>query len=120
GLIPFFEWLLFLPRGLRKTAVDRLSLRPGDRVLEVGCGTGRNLPFLQKAVGAQGHVHGVDISGGMLREASKLRSEQGWDNVSLAHADIAEFQAPAQLDGVLFGLSYNTISHHVTALRRTW
>ena len=32
----FFEWLFWLPRGIRPRAVERLNLKPGDRVLEVG------------------------------------------------------------------------------------
>ncbi len=57
-------------------AVDRLSLQPGDHVLEIGCGTGRNLPFLSAAVGPQGRVYGVDLSPGMLGEgASALRTQ---------------------------------------------
>ena len=56
GLIPFFEWVLFLPWGLRKEAVSRLDLRRGDRVLEVGCGTGRNFPYLHDAVGDTGRI----------------------------------------------------------------
>jgi ubiquinone/menaquinone biosynthesis C-methylase UbiE len=120
GLIPFFEWLLFLPRGLRKKAVDRLALRPGDRVLEVGCGTGRNFPYLYTAVGPSGHIYGVDLSSGMLRRANSLRNRHGWNNISLTLGDAADFSAPEQLDGVFFSLSYNTMPHHLKVLRQAW
>src|SRR5262245_36912971 len=65
-LIPLFDWLFFQPPGFRRNAIERLALAHGDRVLEIGCGTGRNLPLLRKAVGAAGSVYGVDISAGML------------------------------------------------------
>ena len=120
GLITFFEWLLFLPPGLRQKAVRRLSLRPGDRILEVGCGTGRNFPYLYQAVGAGGRIHGVDISGGMLHRARVLCGQHRWANVDLVQADIVDFAAAGSFDGVLFGLSYNTIPHHRAALRHTW
>ena len=50
----FFELLFLLPRGIRAKAVSRLELKPDARVLEVGCGTGRNLAHLVQAVGEQG------------------------------------------------------------------
>jgi demethylmenaquinone methyltransferase/2-methoxy-6-polyprenyl-1,4-benzoquinol methylase len=120
GLIPFFEWVLFLPRKLRQHAVEQLALLPGDRVLEVGCGTGRNFRYLYDAVGPSGHIHGVDVSTGMLRKARRLCAQQSWTNVSLMQADAADFTAPAPIDGVLFGLSYNTMPHHLTVLHRMW
>jgi ubiquinone/menaquinone biosynthesis C-methylase UbiE len=119
-LIPYFDWLFFQPPGFRQKAVDRLELKPGSHVLEIGCGTGRNLPFLSKAAGPTGRVYGVDISPGMLAEARALCDRNRWCNVELIEADAAEFRAPVPLDGVMFGLSYNTIPHHLTVLREAW
>lgn len=119
-LIPFFEWVLFLPWGLRKAAVQRLELRRGDRVLEVGCGTGRNFPYLRNAVGEAGRIYGVDLSPGMLRHAAQLCDRQGWKNFRLTQADAASFTAGEPLDGVLFSLSCNTMPDHFAVLEHAW
>jgi ubiquinone/menaquinone biosynthesis C-methylase UbiE len=119
-LIPLFDWLFFQPPGFREQAVGRLDLKPGSHVLEIGCGTGRNLPFLSKAVGPTGRVYGADLSPGMLAEARALCDRSGWTNVELIECDAAEYQAPVPLDGVMFGLSYNTMPHHLTVLREAW
>ena len=120
GIIPLFDWIFFQPPGLRKKAVAALRLRAGDRVLEIGCGTGRNLPHLREAVGAEGRVYGVDISAGMLAKARALCAEQQWRNVTLTEQDANEYTAPEPLDGVMFGLSYNTMPHHLAVLHRAW
>jgi len=120
AVIPLFEWLLFLPPGFRRRAVERLGLHQGDRVLEIGCGTGRNFCHLHDAVGRWGHIYGVDLSPGMLRMARKLCKRHDWDNIDLLQEDAINFTAPVPLDGVLFGLSYNTIPHHLAVLRRSW
>src|SRR3954447_20973719 len=119
-LIPLFDWLFFQPPGFRAKAVSRLELSPGSHVLEIGCGTGRNLPFLSKAVGPSGRVYGVDLSPGMLAQARTACDRNGWSNVDLIECDAAEYQAPVPLDGVMFGLSYNTMPHHLTVLREAW
>jgi demethylmenaquinone methyltransferase/2-methoxy-6-polyprenyl-1,4-benzoquinol methylase len=120
GFITFFEWLLFVPPGFRKTAATRLALTPGERVLEIGCGTGRNFPHLREAVGPEGQIIGVDLSPGMLARSRELCERNAWDNIELVHCDAAEYNAPQPLDGVMFGLSYNTMPHHLAVLRHAW
>lgn len=118
GLIGFIDWLFFVPRHFRAHAVKRLGLRPGQRVLEIGCGTGRNFSHLRAAVGGQGRIYGVDLSAGMLTKARALCEQQRWTNVELAQEDAAAYVAPEPLDAVLFGLSYNTMPHHLIVLHQ--
>src|ERR1700730_6130275 len=87
----FFEWLFVLPPGIRTKTVNRLMLKPGARVLEVGCGTGRNLSLLQDAIGPGGQLYGVDLSEGMLTEARRLCNQQKWDNTTLMRSDAAQY-----------------------------
>jgi demethylmenaquinone methyltransferase/2-methoxy-6-polyprenyl-1,4-benzoquinol methylase len=120
SLIKLFEWVLFLPPSLRRNAVDELYLRPGDRVLEIGCGTGRNFAHLSRAVGPIGRVYGVDLSHGMLQKAQDLKAQRNWDNITLTRSDAADYVAPEPLDAVLFSLSYATMPHHLQVLRHAW
>jgi ubiquinone/menaquinone biosynthesis C-methylase UbiE len=60
----------------RELMVDRLRLRPGQRVLEVGAGTGRTSAFIAGKLGGEGHVYVHDISRGILLKAvERLASE---------------------------------------------
>ena len=115
-----FEWLFLLPRGIRKKAISRLELKAGASVLEVGCGTGRNLALLVEAVGPGGKVYGVDVSDGMLEEAGSLCERAGWPQVTLIRADAADYSLPEPVDGVIFSLSYAVIPRHREALRQAW
>jgi ubiquinone/menaquinone biosynthesis C-methylase UbiE len=111
-------YLIFPPA--RRRAVAALNLKPGDVVLEIGAGTGRNFPYLVDAVGPTGTVIAVDASEGMLAEAQKLIEGNGWSNVELLQQDAAKMQLDRELDGVLFSLSYSALPEPRPALARAW
>ena len=52
-----------------------LQICPGDRILEVGCGTGDLLRPLARLVGPTGHIVGVDKSSTMIGEAQRRTSD---------------------------------------------
>jgi ubiquinone/menaquinone biosynthesis C-methylase UbiE len=124
-LAPFYRALspLFLitPRARRK-GVAALAPRPGDTVLEVGVGTGRNLPYLVEAVGPGGAVIGVDLSPGMLAEGRKLVRRRGWRNVELIESNAATVELDREVDAVLFSLSYSAMPApaRLPAATRAW
>ena len=115
-----FEWILWLPRGIRERAIRKLQLRHGYTVLEVGCGTGRNFKYLQTAVGPNGHIFGVDLSEQMLGRCRELCEKGGWQNVTLVRCDALEYTVPSQVDAVLFSLSYCTMLHRERILGHIW
>ena len=122
-LAPFyviFEFIFLLPPGIRSKAVRTINLKPGDSVLEVGCGTGRNLKHLVNAVGPSGRVYGADISEGMLAQAKVLRERNSWRGVTLLHGDASALSLPEKINGVLFSLSYATMIQRREVLRHAW
>ena len=114
--------LVRMVEGLRKRAVARLELRPGQTVIDVGCGTGDSFARLVSAVGARGCVVGVDQSGGMLERAARRISAQGWTNVQLLEAAVQEARLP-DADAALFFFTHDllrspvALDHVIGALR---
>ncbi len=74
---------------VRQLAIEHLSLQGGERVLDVGCGTGPNFETLRQAIGPEGRVVGVDFSAQMVQRAQERVREHGWDNVEVICADAA-------------------------------
>jgi SAM-dependent methyltransferase len=67
--------------------LGRSAVALGERVLEIGCGTGATTVPLAEAVGARGRVVGVDISEPMLAGARQRVADSGLGNISLVQAD---------------------------------
>ncbi|MGW3104297.1 methyltransferase domain-containing protein [Streptomyces sp. NPDC001100] len=96
-------------------AVERMELRPGARVLDLGCGTGRALPALRAHVGDAGLVLRIDLTPAMLGAA--LREGRDKDG-HLLLADACRLPLPtAALDAVFSAGLINHVPDPATALR---
>jgi S-adenosylmethionine-diacylgycerolhomoserine-N-methlytransferase len=83
----------------RDTLIDQLSPPAGGRVLEIGCGTGRNLIVAARRW-PNATFYGIDISEAMLETARANVAKAGLsDKIVLAQGDATAFDAKA-----LFGL----------------
>jgi SAM-dependent methyltransferase len=89
-------------RQWRELLVASLPLRPGDTVLDVGCGTGLCAPLLHRQVGPAGTIIGIDESEQMLAVAAHRVTEHGWDNVRLIAAPVATAPIDGMADAALF------------------
>jgi len=90
-LSPVYDFLfdkIFYPG--RVAAIDLLEIQPGNRVLEVGVGTGLNLPLYSRDC----NVTGIDISKEMLRKAEERVLTLGMVNTNLMVMDGSKLAFP--------------------------
>ena len=62
---------------MREAGLKKLAARPGEKILEVGFGTGHCLVEIARAVGPHGKVLGIDISDNMVSLAQELINREG-------------------------------------------
>ena len=107
----------------RDRLIDRLDIPHGGTVLEVGCGTGRNLIAVAKAY-PTARLFGFDISEEMLITArAKIAAAGLVDRITLKQADATDFDAAslfgqATFDRVFFSYTLSMISDWQAALRQ--
>ena len=102
--------------------VTVVPLRPGDRALDAGTGTGFAARAIAGRVGPGGHVLGVDVSRGMLRQAQRLIDAEQLTNVELLEGDATDLRAAAAstFDAVVCaaGLLYMPVANALAAWHR--
>ncbi len=83
------EWdLMFTAEDLERLMhlVDKLGVKPGMDILDVGCGTGILFDMLRRKTGEKGTVTGLDFSINMIRIAHR---NFPFDNVNVVDADVS-------------------------------
>ncbi|OPF81727.1 methyltransferase type 11 [Streptomyces antioxidans] len=96
-------------------AVARMGLRPGQRALDVGCGSGRALPALRAEVGDEGVVTGVELTPAMLTATAAVEGRAGLARLLMADACQLPF-ATGALDGVFSAGLINHVPDPAAAL----
>ena len=96
-------------RLLGDSLISRAAIRRGERVIDVGCGTGATTLELADQVGPEGSVLAIDLSAPMLALARRRSADRGQDNVRFLSADAQSHRFEAAAYDLLisrFGLMF--------------
>jgi arsenite methyltransferase len=126
------EWLKPLLAKIHPDVLSRYygcglvcpPLLEGCRVLDLGCGSGRDVYALAQLVGPRGHVVGVDMTDEQLVVARQHQAHQaeqfGFDNVTFLHGYIERLEelglAPASFDVIVSNCVVNLSSDKAAVL----
>ena len=114
-LSPMYDFLftkIFHPG--RVAAIELLGVKPNDLVLEVGIGTGLNLPLYPRDC----HLVGIDLSRQMLSKAREKVKEYEMNNVTIKEMDASKLEFPDEhFDHVLATYVISAVPEPVQVLR---
>jgi ubiquinone/menaquinone biosynthesis C-methylase UbiE len=101
------ELLLFEP--IRRQAIERLALKPGQTVLDLGCGTGLSLEALHQGVGPSGRVIGVEQCPEMLARAQERAQALHGRGIRLVCAPVEDAHLVGHADAALFHFTHDIL-----------
>lgn len=113
---PAEEWIKTLEspnriQGLKiEETVERLKLKPGDVIADLGAGSGLFEPPLANAVGRNGLVYAVDIDQGLIDAINRKIAEKALGNVK---AILGQFSDPGLPPASLDVAFINDVLHHI-------
>lgn len=91
--------------------LELLDAQPGERVLDLGCGTGHVTADIAEAVGPDGEVVGIDASPAMVEQAQAEHPD-----LDVRHADATDFTVDEPLDAVYSNAALHWIDDQDAAL----
>jgi ubiquinone/menaquinone biosynthesis C-methylase UbiE len=104
-----------------KGTVSRVPLRPGDRVMDVCCGSGASAIPAAQAVGPRGSVLAVDIADALLARGRAKARTLGIANIDFRCADFEAMDIPAEhFDAVVCVFGVFFVPDMPAAVRRLW
>lgn len=116
-LTPVYDPLIRImmrEQAFKQRLVERVNLQPGDRVLDLGCGTGTLAVMLQRHQ-PQAVITGLDGDERMLEMARRKTRQDGLDQIRWEKGLAYELPYPDEtFDGVVSSL----MTHHLTAANK--
>lgn len=98
-------------------AMEANPPRPGERVLDIGCGFGDTTQQLAELVGTEGMALGVDVSEPFIETARQEAEEAGAGNVEFQVADVQTLKLPQEFDYAYSRMGIMFFANPVAALR---
>ncbi len=83
-------------------AYEHFGIKPGDKVLDIGCGYGETCLEIAEIVGPEGEVMGLDCTEAFLEIAKKERDEAGITNVEYVLGDAMTYELPENYFDVVY------------------
>jgi trans-aconitate 2-methyltransferase len=99
-----------------QAVLDRLALRGNERVLDVGCGTGRLTELLAERL-PHGHAIGIDQSANMLTTARTAMRASVRGRVAFLHADAAALPIAGAADAIFSTATFHWVLDHPRLFR---
>src|SRR6188472_2327479 len=100
-----------------EVAMESNPPRPGERVIDIGCGFGDTTQRLAELVGPEGSALGVDVSAPFIETARQEAGEAGLDNVEFQLADVQTLKLPQEFDYAFSRMGIMFFANPVAALR---
>lgn len=104
-----YDFELALAEPVRRKAIERLELRQGDVVLDVGCGTGLSFAPMRQAIGANGKIVGIEQSPDMVAKARARVKQNRWAKISLVNSPVETARIPVKADAALFHFTHDVL-----------
>jgi len=83
-------------------AYEYFDIKPGDKVLDIGCGYGETCLEMGRMVGPEGEVLGLDCTESFLETANRERDEAGLSNVRFVLGDAQTYELPENYYDVVY------------------
>jgi len=93
-------------------AVEDMGIQPGEQILDLGCGTGKNEALMAKYIGQKGRITGLDLSPVMQKQFMKRHEGDARINFIRRRVDIP-FDLNQQFDRVVISFVIHGFPHEV-------